>query len=82
MVILGSANFTRRNLNNLNLETDIAVNGPTDMPLFRDIRKYMDLQWNNTEGKQFSVDYIDYYDNSFHRRMLYHWMERTGMSTF
>ena len=82
MVILGSANFTRRNLNNLNLETNIAVNGPADMPLFFDIRKYFDLQWNNTDGKQFSVGYTDYSDKSFHRRMLYRWMEGTGMSTF
>ena len=82
MAILGSANFTRRNLNNLNLETDIAVNGPADIALFEDIRKYMDLQWNNTDGKKFSVDYNSFHDKAFHRRMLYHWMEITGMSTF
>jgi phosphatidylserine/phosphatidylglycerophosphate/cardiolipin synthase-like enzyme len=82
MVILGSANFTRRNLNNLNLETDIAVYGPATMPLFEDIREYIDLQWNNKDGKKFTVDYSNYSDESFYRRMLYHWMERTGMSTF
>jgi len=82
MAILGSANFTRRNLNNLNLETDIAVNGPADIALFEDIRKYIDLQWNNTDGNKFSVDYNSFYDKAFHRRMLYHWMEITGMSTF
>ncbi len=82
MVILGSANFTRRNLNNLNLETDIVIRGPTTIPLFMDVRKYIDLQWNNTDVKKFSVDYIDYADKSFFRRILYHWMEITGMSTF
>ena len=82
MAILGSANFTRRNLNNLNLETDIAVKGPSDISFFEDIRKYIDLQWNNTNGKKFSVDYNSFYDKAFHRRMLYHWMEITGMSTF
>jgi phosphatidylserine/phosphatidylglycerophosphate/cardiolipin synthase-like enzyme len=82
MVILGSANFTRRNLNNLNLETDIAVYGPADRLLFLDVRKYVDLHWNNMDGKKLSLDYIDYADTSFHRRVLYHWMERTGMSTF
>jgi phosphatidylserine/phosphatidylglycerophosphate/cardiolipin synthase-like enzyme len=82
MVILGSANFTRRNLNNLNLETNIAVRGSAALPLFVDIKKYIDLQWNNTDGKKFSVDYSDYADKSFRRRILYHWMERTGMSTF
>ena len=82
MVILGSANFTRRNLNNLNLETDIAVIGPADSPLFFDIRNYIDLQWGNKDGRKFSVDYTSYSDKSFHRRVLYHWMEKTGMSTF
>ena len=82
MVVLGSANFTRRNLNNLNLETDLAVRGPAVMPLFVDINNYMDLQWNNTDGKEFSLDYSEYADRSMRRRVLYHWMERTGMSTF
>lgn len=82
MVILGSANFTRRNLNNLNLETDIAVTGPAGSPLFIDVRNYIDLQWGNTDGRKFSVDYTSYADKAFHRRVLYHWMERTGMSTF
>ena len=82
MVILGSANFTRRNLNNLNLETDIAVYGPTTTALFMDIRKYIDLLWNNTDRKKFSVDYIDYADKSFSRQIMYRWMEATGMSTF
>ncbi len=81
MVILGSANFTRRNLNNLNLETDIAVFGPADTPLFMDVKKYIDLQWNNSDGKKFSLDYAEYADNSFFKRMLYYFMEGTGMST-
>jgi len=81
MVILGSANFTRRNLNNLNLETDVAVFGPSGIPLFMDINKYIDLQWNNSDGKNFSIDYIEYADRSFFKRMLYYWMEGTGMST-
>jgi phosphatidylserine/phosphatidylglycerophosphate/cardiolipin synthase-like enzyme len=82
IVILGSANFTRRNLNNLNLETDIAVYGSTDVPFFTDVRDYIDLQWNNMDGKNFSVDYMEYADDFFVRRVLYHWMEATGMSTF
>ena len=82
MVTLGSANFTRRNLNNLNLETNIAVFGPTETPLFLDINKYIDLQWNTSDGKNFSIAYSEYADKSFSKRMLYYWMEGTGMSTF
>jgi hypothetical protein len=82
MVMLGSANFTRRNLNDLNLETNIAVFGSTDTPLFMDIKKYIDLQWNNLDGKNFSINYEEYADKSFSKRVLYYWMEGTGMSTF
>lgn len=82
VAVLGSANFTRRNLNNLNLETDIAVYGPSKSSLFADIRKYFDMQWANTEARKFSVDYTVYSDLSLLRRMLYRWMEGTGMSTF
>ena len=82
VILLGSANFTRRNLNDLNLETNIAVFGPTDTPLFLDVNNYIDLQWNNLDGKIFSIDYMEYADKSFFKRMLYYWMEGTGMSTF
>jgi phosphatidylserine/phosphatidylglycerophosphate/cardiolipin synthase-like enzyme len=81
-VILGSANFTRRNLEDLNLETDIAIRGPKTTPIFQDVRKYVDLLWSNIDGREFSVDYIEYADNSFLRRLQYRWMEATGMSTF
>lgn len=82
MVILGSANFARRNLEDLNLETDIAIRGPIAIPLFQDIRRYADLLWSNTDGREFSVDYIEYADNSFLRRLQYRWMEATGMPIF
>lgn len=80
--ILGSANFTRRNLNNLNLETDIAIFGSTDSRIFKDIHNYIDIQWKNLDGKNFTVDYIEYADESLTRRLLYSWMEATGMCTF
>jgi phosphatidylserine/phosphatidylglycerophosphate/cardiolipin synthase-like enzyme len=82
MIILGSANFTRRNLNDLNLETDIAVLGNAESPFFVDVKNYTELLWNNREGKSFSVDYNKYADNSLFNFMLYRWMEGTGMSSF
>jgi phosphatidylserine/phosphatidylglycerophosphate/cardiolipin synthase-like enzyme len=82
ILILGSANFTRRNLEDLNLETNIAVEGPKAERLFRDVNTYIDLLWNNPDGRIFSVDYMEYADNSFFRRLQYRWMEASGMSTF
>ena len=80
--ILGSANFTRRNLNDLNLETDIAVRGPSSDRFFVDSAEYIDQLWNNSGGRKFSVDYQDYADESLLKVVLYRWMEATGMSTF
>jgi hypothetical protein len=82
VAILGSANFTRRNLDDLNLETDIAVYGSADTSLFREMGEYFERQWHNREGIQYSLDYSEYADTSFRRRLLYRWMEATGMSTF
>lgn len=80
MVLLGSANFTRRNLDDLNLETDIAVYTHDSAPFIGDVRNYLALLWYNSDGRQFSTDYSEYADNSMLQR--YRWMEATGMSTF
>lgn len=82
IAVIGSANFTRRNLNDLNLETNVSVSGPSNDPFFLDIKDYIDSQWNNLSNKEFSVEYDVYADESFLNRMLYFWMEKTGMSTF
>ena len=82
VAILGSANFTGRNLNDLNLETDIAVFGPAGSALFRQMGEYMDRQWSNRDGIRYSLDYSAYADTSLRRRLQYRWMEATGMSTF
>jgi len=81
-LILGSANFTRRNLEDLNLETDIAVRGPKANFLFTDVNNYIEMLWHNSDGRKFSLDYNEYADNSFFRLLMYRWMEATGMSTF
>jgi phosphatidylserine/phosphatidylglycerophosphate/cardiolipin synthase-like enzyme len=82
MALLGSANFTRRNLDDLNLETDIAVYTESATPFLVDVRNYIDLLWYNSDGRQFSTDYSEYADNSRLHRFMYRWMEATGMSNF
>ncbi len=80
-LILGSANFTRRNLNDYNLETDVAIRGPSEAEIFQSVERYFDALWQNNP-KQYSVDYPAYEDKSLLRRFLYRFMEATGMSTF
>jgi phosphatidylserine/phosphatidylglycerophosphate/cardiolipin synthase-like enzyme len=80
--ILGSANFTRRNLNNLNLETDVAVTGPSTARFFTETVQYIEQLWANGGERKFSLEYQHYADESLYKVMLYRWMEMTGMSTF
>ena len=82
LVLLGSANFTRRNLDNLNLETDVAVRVPADSGFFRDAQAWFDLLWHNSADRHFSVSYADYAEKSCFKTLLSRFMEATGMSTF
>lgn len=82
-LILGSANFTRRNLNNLNLETNLVLTGETTrIAALADAADWFELRWSNTDGKRFSVDYETYADNRVWPQVLYRFMEATGISTF
>jgi phosphatidylserine/phosphatidylglycerophosphate/cardiolipin synthase-like enzyme len=81
-VSLGSANYTRRNLDDLNLELNVAVRGQRDARVVRDVADYFDALWTNSEGRQFSVEYQRYADPSLLRWICYWTMERSGLCTF
>jgi phosphatidylserine/phosphatidylglycerophosphate/cardiolipin synthase-like enzyme len=82
LLILGSANFTRRNLQDLNLETDVALRGRADLPALRDAAEWFELIWTNAPARRFSADYEAYADEALHKRFLYRVEEQTGFSTF
>lgn len=81
-MILGSANFTARNLKNYNLETDLRVIGPQNAQVFKDATGYFNAAWSNQDGKQMSVEYSQYADESTLKYALYRFMEWSGLSTF
>jgi phosphatidylserine/phosphatidylglycerophosphate/cardiolipin synthase-like enzyme len=81
-IIQGSANMTRRNLNNLNLETDLLVRGPSDTQFATAVQDYFDTSWSNEEGKQYTTDYSTYEDSSFVKRVEYRVGEFTGVSSY
>jgi len=81
-LLVGSANFTRRNLDNFNLETDVHLQGPVDSDIFRQAQNYFDLVWSGDNERQFSTDYEYYMNNSCLEGMLYLFQEETGMGTF
>lgn len=81
-LLVGSANFTARNLKNYNLETDIHVVGAPSQQVFADASAYFNTAWSNQNGRQMSVDYAKYADDSKLKYALYRFMEWSGLSTF
>lgn len=81
-LLAGSANFTRRNLDNFNLETNVHVRGAAAVPALAAAVDSFEARWRNEAGKMHSVDYAVYADHSRLRYALYRFMEATGISTF
>ena len=82
MILLGSANLTRRNLDNFNLETNVLVRTDATSPVFKDAKFHFDLLWYNQPGKVFSVPYDHYKSESVIKKVLSRVMEASGFSTF
>jgi len=81
-LLLGSANMTRRNLDDFNLETNILIRAPLSAPVLTDALTHFDYLWRNRPDQVFSVAYEHYRDESVFKRGFYRFMEATGFSTF
>jgi phosphatidylserine/phosphatidylglycerophosphate/cardiolipin synthase-like enzyme len=81
-LIAGSANYTWRNLDNINLETNIVLRGAMSEPIMRDARRYVDTIWDNRGGRSCTVDYQRYSDPSLLRRWEFLLMDWTGIGPF
>jgi len=81
---LGSANLTRRNIGNYNLESNVQAAMPLDAALAKQLIGYFDLRWNNDEQKhiEYSAPFGAYRDESKLRYWRYRFMEGSGMGTF
>jgi PLD-like domain len=79
--ILGSANFTRRNLDDYNLETSFWVHAPRGSDLDRELKLYLDRIWTN-DGGAFTLPYDAFRDTSRVRRFFAWTQEATGLGTF
>jgi phosphatidylserine/phosphatidylglycerophosphate/cardiolipin synthase-like enzyme len=82
---LGSANLTRRNLDDFNLEANIAASIPPGSTLAAQITAWFDGMWSN-RGQQADVEYTAEFgafaDPAQGTYWLYRLMEATGLSTF
>lgn len=80
----GSANWTRRNLADLNLEADLVVEG-VDLAALDRFREAFDLAWTNGDGLDRTQPYERYADPLaalLWKTPLYRFQEATGLSTF
>lgn len=80
-MIGGSANYTRRNLDDLNLETNIKIKGSKDLPETQRMLDYFDLIWENQDGL-YTSDYDVHAESSLWKTWLYRFQEWSGLSTF
>ncbi len=81
---LGSANLTRRNIGDYNLEANVALEAARNTPLGLQVIEYFETLWSNRAalGIEYTADYGVYADPSQGHYWLYRAMESTGLSTF
>ncbi|MNI09926.1 hypothetical protein D3C73_630140 [compost metagenome] len=78
----GSANFTKRNLDDLNLETNLEIKAPSEREVAQQVRQYFERIWTN-EGAEFTLDYSAYKDETVRlKRALYALQNWLGLTTF
>lgn len=80
-IILGSANFTRRNLQNYNLETDLELSLSKDSDFYKEVESYYEKIWTNQDGN-YTVPLEDYYEDGKFLRILWKIQEFTGLCTW
>lgn len=82
IMILGSANYTKRNLDDFNLETNIFLKGTSTTMPFIKANNFFDTAWSNPDGKVYTTEFETYKDDSKLKAWIYRFQEALGMSTF
>jgi phosphatidylserine/phosphatidylglycerophosphate/cardiolipin synthase-like enzyme len=81
-LILGSCNYTRRNMDNFNAECNLMAAASKDEAAMVRARDTFDRWWTNPEGRSYTTDYAAYEDRSVRRKIRAWLMEATGLSSF
>ncbi|MEZ5500954.1 MAG: phospholipase D-like domain-containing protein [Steroidobacteraceae bacterium] len=83
-VSAGSANFTRRNIGDFNLEANLSVRAPAGSGFAQMVGDYFELLWQNRApvGVEYSAEYPVYADARQSSYIAYRVMEATGLSSF
>ncbi|KAB7706240.1 phospholipase [Bacillus aerolatus] len=59
VIISGSANYTSRNLNNFNLETNVKIKGPHSTRAIKETEQYFHKMWKN-HGAEYTTSYKEH----------------------
>ena len=81
VVILGSANYTRRNLGGFNLETDVEIIMDASDERAKKINGYFERIWTN-EGGEYTLPIEDYYEDGFFMGIMWKIQEATGLCSW
>jgi phosphatidylserine/phosphatidylglycerophosphate/cardiolipin synthase-like enzyme len=81
-LMLGSCNFTRRNMDNFNAECDLVVTASSDESTMVRTREAFDRWWTNAADRTYTTDYTTFEDRSLRRKFRAWLMEATGLSSF
>jgi hypothetical protein len=81
---LGSANLTRRNLDDFNLEANIAAGVPLNSEIAASVGGWFEGLWSNLgpPALEYTAEFGAYADPAQGTYWLYRLMESTGLSTF
>lgn len=77
----GSTNFTRRNMDDLNLETNVLISGQKGQHEIDAMLTFFDRIWENQDGT-YTADYTEHAESTSWKNMLYRFQEWSGLSTF
>jgi phosphatidylserine/phosphatidylglycerophosphate/cardiolipin synthase-like enzyme len=81
---LGSANLTRRNIDDFNLEANLAASVPPNSAIAGQVTIWFDTLWSNRgpPDLEYTAEFGAYADPAQGTYWLYRIMESTGLSTF
>jgi len=81
---VGSANLTRRGLDDYNLEANLAIEVQRDAPLAAQAQSYFDTLWSNRAalGIEYTADFSAFADSGQADYWLYRLLEGAGFTAF
>lgn len=81
-IILGSANLTRRNLDNYNLETNVIMELNNDWNLAGEFDEYFKKMWHGEESQVYTQAYGELPELPWYLTLMSALQEFTGLSSF